>query len=62
MKKATDEYRSFNREVNFREQYSREQVLNELKDLWKFKLNEEKHLISKKFYYWFGFIREIEFR
>ena len=49
MKKATDEYRSFNREVNFREQYSREQVLNELKDLWKFKLNEEKHLISKKY-------------
>lgn len=46
MERASDEYKSFSRDFNSRENCAREHVLNELKDLWRFKLNEEKSVIG----------------
>lgn len=49
MERASEEYKSFNKQVNAKEQCSREEVINELKDLWRFKLSEEKNLISMSY-------------
>lgn len=46
MEKASEDYRTFNREMNSRAQCSREEVINELKDVWRFKLNEEKSVLG----------------
>ena len=46
MDRAIDEYKQYNKQFNTREVCSRDQVLNELKDVWRFKLNEEKAVIG----------------
>lgn len=47
MNRAIEEYKQFNKDFNAREVCSRDQVLNELKDVWRFKLNEEKAVIGR---------------
>lgn len=56
MQKASEEYRCFNREFNLQEQCSRDQVIDELKNLWKYKLREEKNLISNVLFYFYPFL------
>lgn len=54
--KATDEYKTYNRDVNSRKLCTRDEVLQELKDLWRFKLSEEKSVLSNLIKYLLNYI------
>lgn len=47
IQKALDDYKNFTTEINSRKRCDKDEVISEMKDLWKFKQSQEKELLGK---------------
>jgi hypothetical protein len=49
MAKAIDDYRTYNKEINSKSVCDKDQVIEEMKNVWKYKQTKEKELLGKNY-------------